>query len=954
MQLSWELLYATLLFLAVLGCIGLGVLIFFKLRHQRWEHKKTELLQYLAQELNGGHPRRLLSFASSHPKIALRLLLELSQSIVVNQESHRHLITLICSTGIEAYYLRRLQSPNARKRMDAALHLSALPTGNTCLALTQALRRETLSNVKLHLCSALVDVGHHEAIPDILRTLPGAPQWYRTRVNMLLVDFGDYLRPHIPSLLTGTEPEIESLVVDIAPFYPSEEMHQYLLAKAAQSRPDIRYRSVRILGQLYPRELASPLFFGNTNPIIRNIAIDSCIHTPTEEVASSLIPLLADPRHHDHAVASLSNMMQSNPRLLEFFIKQFAVAPPQLRNSLATVLSLRMDYLLLRLLTNQGATVRPLVEEIIRQGKTSGLIGFLNRNRHLEMENEILDMLRPMIGESAGLRRDIRQHLQPRLLEKLGENPFHPPTVPRNPEIEKDKLIRLLLLLPVAFLTSPLLYSLLHWQEWVGWDGITHLRQFVLDFNYFLAFYSLSINGTYLLLLLFSWLCMSNQAHLWRLKKQTFLFKPRSVPSISVIAPAYQEEATIVDSVQSLLSLHYPNYELIIVNDGSTDHTLHRLIAEFQLEKVDAVIPVRLKTRPIRGVYRNRHIPRLVVVDKDNGGKADALNTGINVSQKEYFCGIDADSLLEKDSLLKLASMIIDSPSEAVALGGNIFPVNGCTVDNGYITDYRLAKGFLPRLQTIEYLRAFRAGRLGWAWLGSLLIVSGAFGLFRKDRIIEIGGYLTSSERYKKDTVGEDMELVVRLRRHMTEIRQPCSVHYSYNASCWTEVPESLAVLHRQRDRWQRGLIDILYFHRRMLLNPRYGRTGMLAMPYFFFFEMFGPFLEVQGYIMVVLAYFLDLLDPFIACFLFIANILLGVVVSVFALAISAREFPSFSGADSLRLIGYAILENFGPRQLLSFWRVTGYWNALRQTTSWGKMTRKGFFSAPSDTPIAK
>ena len=948
MQLSWNLLYGIMIFLLLLGFSGVVCLVFFKLRHFWWQRKKAELLQYLAQELNGAHPRRLPAFAVSHPKMALRLLLELSQSVQIDKDVHHHLVTLLCSTGIEAYYHRRLESNDPRKRMDAALHLSTLPTGNTCMALAKALRLESRYNVKLHLCSALVDINHYEAIPDMINTLPGAPQWYRTRVNMLLVDFGKPLFDHLPSLLSRPEPEIESLVVDIAPFFPGENIRQYLLGKANQSAPDIRYRSARVLGQLYPRELAAPVFLGSTNPVIRNIAIDSLVHTPTAETAASLIPLLTDPRHHDHAVTTLSNMMQKNPHLIEFFIEQFRQAPLRLRDSLATVLSLRIDYLLLRLMTPQSDQVRPLLQEIIHQGKTSGLIGFLNRNRHLEMENEILALLRPLIGESAGLRDEIRQHLQPRLLEKLGETPFHYTPPPKSPKIEKDKQRRLLFLLVLAFFTTPLLYVLLHWQEWGGWDTLTHLRQFVLDFNYYLAFYSLAINSIYLFLLAFSWLCMSQQAHLWRLKKQTFLFKSRSVPSISVIAPAYQEEATIVSSTQSLLSLHYPNYELIIVNDGSTDQTLHRLIAEFQLEKVDAVIPVRLKTRPIRGVYRNRQIPRLVVVDKDNGGKADALNTGINVSQKECFCGIDADSLLEKDSLIKLASMIIDSPHEAVALGGNVFPVNGCSVDNGYITEVRLAKGFWPRLQTIEYLRAFRAGRLGWAWLQSLLIISGAFGLFRKDRIIEIGGYLTSSERYQKDTVGEDMELVVRLRRHMAEINRPYSVHYCYNANCWTEVPETVSVLHRQRDRWQRGLIDIMYFHRQMLLNPRYGRTGLLAMPYFFFFEIFGPFLEMQGYLMVVAAFFLGLLNPEIAWFLFLTSIVMGVVISVSSLAISAKEFPNFSAADCFRMLCYAIIENFGPRQLLSFWRVTGYLSALKQTTSWGKMTRKGF-STPGE-----
>jgi cellulose synthase/poly-beta-1,6-N-acetylglucosamine synthase-like glycosyltransferase len=374
------------------------------------------------------------------------------------------------------------------------------------------------------------------------------------------------------------------------------------------------------------------------------------------------------------------------------------------------------------------------------------------------------------------------------------------------------------------------------------------------------------------------------------------------------------------------------------------------LINYFKLEKEDYIVDYKIRTKPVLGIYKNQSYPKLTVVDKVNGGKADTLNAGINLSIKEYFCGIDADSLLESDALLKISSLVIDEDKENVALGGNILPINGCTVDKGYITDIKVPSGALGKFQMIEYLRAFMAGRIGWAQVNSLLIISGAFGVFKKDRVIEIGGYLTSSGKFNKDTVGEDMELVVRLAMHMRENKLKYKINYSFNANCWTEVPEKIKVLHSQRDRWHRGLIDILTFHKKSIFNPVYGRMGLISMPYFFIFEMMGPLVEIQGYIMVILAGILGLLNVQIAVLLFLSTILMGVFISITSLFIAEKNVNYISTKELLILIGYSILENFGFRQLVSMWRLSGYISSLKKPKGWGKMERKGFVSSETLT----
>jgi cellulose synthase/poly-beta-1,6-N-acetylglucosamine synthase-like glycosyltransferase len=340
----------------------------------------------------------------------------------------------------------------------------------------------------------------------------------------------------------------------------------------------------------------------------------------------------------------------------------------------------------------------------------------------------------------------------------------------------------------------------------------------------------------YLLILALSFKGARQQARLWRLKDKHFLYTRRLLPSISIIAPAYNEAANIIESTNSLLNQRYPHFELIVVNDGSKDQTLNTLIDYFKLEKIDMIYRTRLKSRSLRGIYVNKNIPNLIVGEKVNGGKADSLNVGLNISSKEFFCGIDADSLLEPEALLRAVSVMIDSKEESIAGGGNICPVNGCIVEKGSLDEISLPKKFIARLQSLEYIRAFMSGRVGWAYINTLLIISGAFGIFNRERTIKTGGYLTKSGKYQKDTVGEDMELVVRLSRQMREQGIPYTVNYAFNANCWTEVPESWKVLHRQRDRWHRGLIDIILFHRKLIANPRYGRLGIVGMLYYFLF----------------------------------------------------------------------------------------------------------------------
>ncbi|HPP86793.1 MAG TPA: glycosyltransferase [bacterium] len=414
-------------------------------------------------------------------------------------------------------------------------------------------------------------------------------------------------------------------------------------------------------------------------------------------------------------------------------------------------------------------------------------------------------------------------------------------------------------------------------------------------------------------------------------------FRYRIIPPISIIAPAYNEELTVVESVKSLLMLEYPEYELIVVNDGSKDKTLEVLIKNFDLEISRKAVRLQLEHKPIKNIYRSKIYKNLVVVDKENGRKADALNAGINCAKYNHFCSIDADSILERDSLLRCMRPFIEEPEKTVAVGGIVRIANGCEIKAGQVIKISLPNTALPMFQIIEYFRAFLAGRIAFDILNSLLIISGAFGMFRKDIVLKCGGY-------SHNTVGEDMELVVKIHKYCLENKIPYKIAFTPDPVCWTEAPDNTIILGRQRSRWQRGTMETIFKHKKMLFNPKYKIVGLFGFPFFLIFEMLGPVVELAGYIYAFIALIIGTINFNFAIMLFIVAYCWGVLISILSIFIeefSFKKYPRLS--DILKIVYYSFLENLGYRQLTLVWRLQGIIDYFSNVQTWGEMTRAGF-----------
>lgn len=406
-------------------------------------------------------------------------------------------------------------------------------------------------------------------------------------------------------------------------------------------------------------------------------------------------------------------------------------------------------------------------------------------------------------------------------------------------------------------------------------------------------------------------------------------------PPVSVLVPAHNEQSIISTTVRSLLQLQYSEFEIIVINDGSSDKTLDVLIREFSLIPFPEDYPQRLKTEEVRDAYRSASYPNLRVIDKVNGGKADALNAGINCSQYSLYCAVDADSILQRDSLHRVVQPFIEDPT-TVASGGTIRIANGCTVSGGFLVKTDLPKNPLALFQIVEYLRAFLFGRLGWSPLNALLIISGAFGLFDREAVTSAGGY-------RRRVKGEDMELVVRMHRFLRRTEKKYRITFVPDPICWTEAPEDLKTLKNQRVRWQYGLSESLTQNMGLFLNPKAGTVGWLSFPFMLIFEWLGPIVEVLGYVVITVAFFAGLISTQAMAAFYMVAVGVGMLLSSSALFLEEISFRLFGRFRHILILFLAVIaENLGYRQLNAWWRLVGLSRWLfGRRIEWGEMKRQ-------------
>lgn len=916
------------------------------------KHKKITIEADLTAVMKGDTEHLQCRYRNKNDCILLfNAFISILQNIEPGKAEQRNVINFLAGKKMTSYFVKQIRSTSVYRRSRAAHYLGYLGEKASREALRKQLFREKKENVKLYLIYAVCLLNDTESIPGILFAMQNTSDLFVKRTAGLFTAFPSFCITLFYKSQDKKDITLIKLITEVARISPYRIFPQFLVDVFLDSSCPLETRRTAFgcLMNSYPESLDPAGFIDYFDDEFEQIAIAALGRRPDTHNAEFLIQKAMGTRNAEYAVAALSSMVEQSDTVFFYVINLFKKETlPKRIDILAGILSSRFEYFLPGISEAESRN-NIIISELIKSGKTSGLISFMNENTDREIENRLVSIIQNTLQKEKTDTSDFQIYLKETILQKVGlerKPPLANDGFKRREYIKRIPLsiiLSAILVLPVLFFLS--IYFSKQSLTLRSKEGI-----FVNDILFAFGCYALALDVFYSVLSFLSFRESLNERNYFLLKPSSFLFLPDMLPSVSILSPAFCEQETIIESVESLLNVNYPDYEIIVINDGSTDKTLDILLSHFNLKKTDVVYTERLQTRKVRGIYKNELIPHLTVIDKINGGKADSLNAGVNFASKEYVLGTDSDCILDRDSLLHMMAPFIDEKKMVIASGGVIVPANGCTVKNGAIEERHVPKELIPRLQTLEYFRAFLSNRLGWSKLRTMMIISGAFGVFRREQILSVHGYLTGKEKYAKDTVGEDMELLIRVVGNLKDNSEPYSVLYSSGAVCWTEVPSSLKILKRQRDRWQRGLIDILFFHNKMFFNPRYGSHGMFGFPYYFIVEVIGPWFQMLSMILLAAGLCMGLVSTDMLLFILSADLIITLALSIFALYIGNTGKEIFSVKDQLKLIIAAIPETLGLRLIISFFRITGYISALRNVTGWNKFSRKGFLRKGGNT----
>jgi len=926
---------------------GVAFLLILLIAIQKANNRRSIYLQGLARDY-------LFKIYFDHEPVKMPLTnrfffdayIDVETQVEIDAFVREEVVSDIRETRFCKSQIKKLKSHNIYTRRKAIFYISALKSEESKKLLSELLKNEKNASVRFYIVYALKEVIDHDIFKTIVETLVHADPSYQRWIYALLKNNYYIISPYVDEYFKDIRQAVQKMLIHLASFHADTKLRDYTmkLFKESLYEPEIRLSALSAIAIMHPQLIANDDFCKNQEDSIKRIAISAASNMVSQDMVDHLLRSMDGTPLDTDRTKALSRITYESKTLLLYVLDFYNTAQNDFqKNAIARVLAHQIDYLMLKIKSKEYTYISQIIERMMELKIIEDFMDFMNHNKDAEIERQMIVLIKKHAWRDSYLMEEFSIYLNQGILSKIGMiKKSQPVTKREKAPVEKRKTVWILFWSIFAILFFPAIYFITRFPMIISGE-VNTFEFMIVNLNYYLVIYFITINSIYLILLTISVIGAEERLSMWQIKKQTLLFERDLLPSISIIAPAYNEEKTIINSVTSLLNLKYPKYEVVVVNDGSKDLTIETLIEHFKLERKHPFFNLQLKTKMLRGVYVNKHIPNLIVIDKQNGGKADALNLGINVAKSDYICGIDADSLLEEDALLKLMSITLDDTTEHIALGGNIVPVNGCIVDKGKIEKPGLGKNTLVRFQTLEYLRAFTTGRIGWSKLNSLLIVSGAFGLFQRKSLIETGGYLTISGDLKKDTVGEDMELVVRLTYQALTKNKKYRVDYVHHANCYTELPSDLGSFFKQRNRWQRGLLDILSYHRKILFNPTYKQPGMIAFPYFFIFEMMGPFFEAIGYSALLIGLILGILNTPLVVILLVVTIGYGIVISLFSLFIAERKTVFYSNKETMILILMAIIENFGYRQLVSLHRIQSTFSALRENHVWGSQKRQGF-----------
>ncbi len=944
MSVNWLFIKLLISVLLVLDCWVLGSTYYVKRASRRRYSSSMKLRALTGESLVSGNLDSAVEIPAARRLDYLYEWHVTAQTVELPEDILKQISELIRRWRVEPEIDKLLRSRSFKKRARGLNLIGFLGWEQRLELLNRTLQNESVTVLRLKIIQLLCEAEDPLVVDAIHSSIQSAEEYYKKKVLKMLSQNINLVLGWSDANRFNTDSDSRRIIILAARTRLRGWFSAFLIDTIKSGDRTAAEEAASVFMEFYADDHEDLKLFDAGPEDLRRKAVFHYFSTADLPGPEETAEMMKDPEMRNSVIAGLAERIRETPRTIpELFTRYQDAATEEERTGYAAVLSSKINYFMIQLRGEESGEIRELLDDAIALGISAPIINFLNVNKSLAVEKLLLETLRPHTETAGHFRHQCQLYLKADLREQLNLPPLAESRGKTKIQLTKADRFYMLLFAALTALVPLAVFFITAGSSLQYMSGEERLVSFLLMYHRIFAFYAVSISSIYLVLMILSRNVIRNQQISWSIADKKFLYTNGILPPVSILAPAYNEEKTIVQNIYSLLSLDYPNFELIVINDGSGDGTMKLLKEHFELKLIDNPLSEHIVTSPLVGLYRNSEIPNLLVIDKENGGKADALNAGLNAAKGEFVCSIDADSLLEPSALTKMMFQVLNNDRKTIAVGGNIIPVNGCRTKNGAIREIHLPLNRYSRYQTVEYMRSFITGRLGWTRLNSLMIISGAFGAFRRKEVVNIGGYMTGTGRMKKDTVGEDMELVVRLIRSQHEKGEKFHIDYAHNANCWTEVPEKLGDLLKQRDRWHRGLIEIFLFHKKMLFNKKYGAPGMIAFPFYLVFELLGPFWESYGYAVLILSLFLGLLNSQIFLFMFAIVVLLGILVSASALFLAEIDILYFQGKEFIKGILTVIEENFGYRQFISMHRAFSFLSYLVKNKGWQKLNRKGF-----------
>ncbi|MGB3366745.1 MAG: glycosyltransferase [Acidaminobacteraceae bacterium] len=934
-----------LLIKLILICLTIDIMLFLGLVIRRYEisfiSKKNDKLKKVL--LNVFLNKSISKIRSKDIDLFVNQYAELMLNVSINKEEKELIKSAVDNSNVIKFSGKLLNSFSTKRRIKSAVMLGFIGQVESIKLLEEKLIKEKNYIVKLYIINSLIIQESHGSDKFIYESLIESPVWYQKRFRKLIMEYKEYFYQSLDCVIERKEIEIKKAIIYIASIYYDirlkefmlKEIDSYLIEKSYKTSPKKRkhlYFTLECLAVHYHKCLDHERYLDSDDLNIREIAIKSLEKYGGIYSFNKVMAHVKDKELIDVVKSSLLSLLEHDESLTRYVSQLFVEEQNrQYLDVYAYVLSYKIEYFARRLLSSERKKMRKIIEKIIFHNYNMSIIDYLNKNNNLEIENEIIDLLNDVFEIDGSITKDYTIYLDADIMRKMNLRSEGFFISPYNMEsLSLYKKIFIATLFTITVLLMPIIYFLININDVTSLTRTEIFREIIRDIPIYLGFYYVILNSIYILMCVLSIKSSADQKYMGKLKKKVKVFERALLPSISIIIPISNQKKYLVDGLNGYLNIKYPKYDIILIDDGSTDESFELLSDYFGFYKENFNIE-KLEYYPsIRSVYRSRRNSNLVYVDKKRTGKSDCLDLGSILSEHEYVCAADIDGVMDQDFLYKMASRINDDEEETIAVLGNVVPINDCEKIKGCIDHYNLPHKLIAKLQYIDLFRNYINIKIARGYMNSILMPSGSFCLFKRDKLMDVGGYKGYEFEFKDDTNKEDIDLMYRLIKHMYDNLLPYKISYNSYGNYYRVLPENILSLRKLRRRWQREYLDAMITHSDMLLNANYGLNGEFNSILNLILEFVAPLFEIIGLSVFIFTAVNGTLSLDVMIFV-IFGITLGTISSVLPVCMLNTESEKSSIGAVFELFILSIVSTFGYLQIVRALKISDTIGAIKK-----------------------